>query len=199
MINFKSIEYCKCDECVHNKICMYKQSLSNVVDKMMNKIEESSFSEEAPFILNIECQFKTESTPLPRAPFTNPKPVNQVLYQPNQTVSGVDAVAHDPMSVINTMYKEPVRPQVLPDNIKTIQNGVVTNSGKPQNKKLTTEEKVAMLKSYASNQYIPGGDNSVSQASTIPSSPTVTDSPTANEIPIQPSSDGTGEQTGTEE
>lgn len=72
MINFKSVEYCKCDECVHNKICMYKQSLSNVVDKMMNKIEESNFSEEAPFILNIECQFKSEAKSTPRTPTVPP-------------------------------------------------------------------------------------------------------------------------------
>ena len=66
MSNFKNVEYCKCDDCVHNKICMYKQSLTNVFTKLMNDIGEDKFSDDAPFILKIDCQFKTTNNPIPK-------------------------------------------------------------------------------------------------------------------------------------
>ena len=170
MSNFKNVEYCKCDDCVHNKICMYKQSLTNVFTKLMNDIGEDKFSDDAPFILKIDCQFKTTNNPIPKtAPIPVERQINQVVYQPNRVISEVDKVAQDPkvaISNMNTTYKEPI--QAPSNNIRTIQNGVVTEEGKPKNKKLTTEEKVAMMKEYASNQYIPKGSGSlVNNESTI--------------------------------
>ena len=177
MSNFKEVKSCKCEDCLHNKICMYKKSLEGITEKLITNIEEDKFSDEAPFIINIECQFKDTGV---TAKTVNPveRNINQVLYQPNKVVTDVDKVASDPKSVINNMTPSFKEPMPTPSHIKTIQNGVVTDNGVTVKKKLTTEEKVAMMKEYATSQYIPNADK-------------IYDREDANNIPIQTPAEGT--------
>ena len=156
---------------------MYKKSLKDITEKLITNIEEDKFSDEAPFIINIECQFKDTGVTVKTV---NPveRNINQVLYQPNKIVTDVDKVVSDPKSVINNMTPSFKEPMPAPSNIKTIQNGVVTDNGVSAKRKLTTDEKVAMMKEYATSQYIPNVDKIYNRED-------------ANNIPIQIPVEGT--------